>query len=181
MPGTLPMLALSMLQTATGDACAALIPPALASKLVAELPGYELPLSADAGEQRSAAIIKSGDWPCPFVVLGDFDGDDDLDRAMLLKRQDGNARLIGMQNNEGLWQITLSEEWPLTLEDSELRPNEAGLYQRQDAIKQPAEQFDQLNALQAENAAFSAGKVNGQYAVYAVVGGKWQKLTLRDQ
>lgn len=181
MPGTLSMLALSLLQSATGDACAALIPPALAGKLAAELPGYETPLSSDAGEQRLADISKSGDWPCPFVVLGDFDGDADLDRAILLKRQDGNARLIGVQNTQGQWQITLSEEWPLALDESVLRPNEAGLYQRDDAVKQPAEQFDQLNALQAENTAFSAGKTNGQYAIYAIVGGKWQKLTLRDQ
>ncbi len=183
MPGTLPMLALSLLQTAAGgDACAALIPPALASKLAAELPGFQLPESADAGEQRTAALSASGGWPCPYVVLGDFDGNDDLDRAILLKpRQEGGARLIGVQNNQGQWQITLSEEWPLTLEESELRPREAGLYQREDAIKQPAEQLDQLAALQAENTAFTAGKVNGQYALYAVVNGKWQKLTLRDQ
>ncbi len=182
MPGTLPMLALSLLQTAAGDACAPLIPPALHSKLATELPGYQLPASADAGEQRSAELNTSGDWPCPYVVLGDFDGSETLDRALLLKsRQAGSARLIGVQNNAGGWQITLSEEWPLALEDSELRPKEAGLYQREEAIRQPVEQLDQLAALQAENTAFTAGKVNGQYAIYALVNGKWQKLILRDQ
>lgn len=187
MPINLPLLAFSLLPTAAAagldsDACAALIPPALASKLLAELPGYQLPASADAGEPRSRTIDASGDWPCPFVVLGDFDGNDDLDRAVLLKpRQPGTARLVGAMNNNGQWQLTLSEDWPLTLSDSELRPQEAGFYQREDAIKQPVEQFDQLTSLQAENAGFTAGKLNGQYAAYALVNGKWQKLTLRDQ
>jgi hypothetical protein len=181
MPGALPLLALSLLQNPGAEACASLIPPTLARTLAAELPGYAVPLSTDAGELRAAEIDTSGDWPCPFVVLGDFDGNEDLDRAILLKsRQISNARLIGVQNNRGQWQITLNEDWPLTLAESELRLTEAGLYQREDAIKQTAEQFDQLTGLQAENTAFTAGKVNGRYAVYALVDGKWQKLTLRD-
>lgn len=183
MPGALPLLALSLFQSAAGgDACASLIPPALANKLAAELPGYALPESADTGEQRSVELSASGDWPCPYVVLGDFDGNDQLDRAILLKpRQAGSARLIGVQNNQGQWQITLSEDWPLPLNDSALRVREAGLYQSEEAIKQPAEQLDQLASLQAENTAFTAGKVNGPYAIYALINGKWQKLGLRDQ
>lgn len=187
MPATLPLLAFSLLPTAAAagldsDACAALIPPALASKLATDLPGYQLPASSDAGEQRSTALTASGDWPCPFVVLGDFDGNEDLDRAVLLKpRQPGTARLVGAMNNNGQWQLTLSEDWPLALSDSELRPKEAGFYQREEAIKQPVEQLDQLASLQTENAGFTAGKLKGQYAVYALINGKWQKLTLRDQ
>lgn len=183
MPGPLPLLALSLFQTAAGgDACASLIPPALAGKLATELPAYQLPENADMGEQRGIEVSNSGDWPCPYVVLGDFDGNDSLDRAILLKpRQAGSARLIGVQNNQGQWQITLSEDWPLTLDASELRVREAGFYQREDAIKQPAEQLDQLASLQAENTTFTAGKVNGSYAIYALINGKWQKLWLRDQ
>lgn len=186
MPGTLPMLALSLLQAPVADACAALIPASLANKVAAELPSYQLPQSADMGEARSAELSSSGDWPCPYVVLGDFDGNEQLDRAILLKpRQAGNARLIGALNNpgqgQGQWQITLNEDWPLALADSELRPREAGLYQSEDAIRQPTEQLDQLASLQAENTAFTAGKLNGQYAIYALINGKWQKLTLRDQ
>ncbi|MGE0115797.1 MAG: hypothetical protein AB7T07_13050 [Steroidobacteraceae bacterium] len=187
MPVTLPVLALSLLPAAAAtssfnDACAALIPPALASKLATDLPGYQLPDSGDAGEQRNQSIAEQGDWPCPFVVPGDFDGNGSLDRALLLKpRQSGTARLIGAMNNNGQWQLSLSEDWPLALNDSELSPKESGLYQREDAIRQPVEQLDQLASLQAEYACFTAGKLNGQYAVYALVNGKWQKLTLRDQ
>jgi hypothetical protein len=187
MAMNLPMLALSLFQSASaagvsGDACASLIPPALASKLATDLPTYQLPTSNDLGEARNSQLNTSGDWPCPLVVLGDFDGNGSLDRALILKaRQSGSARLIGASNNNGQWQITLNEEWPLPLSDSELRPVEPGFYQREDAIKQPAEQLDQLASLQAEYASFSAGKLDGRTAVYALVNGKWQKLTLRDQ
>lgn len=187
MSALLPWLALSLLQPAVAagvnsDACAALIPSALAAKVAAELPAYQLPNSNDAGEQRSKDLNISGDWPCPFIALGDFDGDEALDRALLLKPRDsGMPRLIGVANNNGQWQITLSEEWPLALSDSELAPHEAGLYQNDSAIKQPVEQLDQLASLQADYAGFTAGKLNGARTLYALVNGKWQKLTLRDQ
>jgi len=182
----LALLALGLSQSAptstAGDACAALIPTALAARIAADLPAYQLPASSDAGEARIKSLDVSGNWPCPFVVLGDFDGNGTLDRALLLKpKQPGMARLIGALNNNGQWQITLSEEWPLALSESELAPKDAGFYQRDEAIKQPTAQLDQLASLQAEYALFSAGKLNGQYALYALINGKWQKLTFIDQ
>lgn len=186
MANTPPLLALGLLLSAAahadGDACAALIPPSLAAKLAMDLPAYQLPASNDAGEQRNKDLNTSGDWPCPFVVPGDFDGNGTLDRALVLKSKEaGSARLVGVLNNNGQWQITLSEDWPLALSDSELSPKEPGLYQREEAIKQPVEQLDQLASLQTDYAGFAAGKVNGQYALYALINNKWQKLTLRDQ
>ena len=154
----------------------------MVSKLTSELSGFRLPSSVDLGEARRKALNTSGDWPCPLVVPGDFDGDGSLDRALLIKAQQGDAvRLLGVMNLAGQWQITLNEDWPLVLADSELRPQHPGFYQRADAITKPVEQFDQLASLQAEEAAFSAGKLAGAYAVYAIINGKWQKLTLRDQ
>jgi hypothetical protein len=183
---TLPLLALGLFQSVTtgsaSDACAALIPSALATKLATDWPAYQLPASGDAGDARVKALDAAGDWPCPFVVVGDFDGNGTLDRALLLKpKQPGSARLLGALNNNGQWQITLSEEWPLALSDSLLDPKEPGLYQRDDAIKQPVAQLDQLVSVQADYAAFTAGKLNGQYALYALINGKWQKLTLNEQ
>ncbi len=183
---TLPLLALSFFQTAAAasvdaDACATLVPPALAARLNMDLPGYQPAASSDAGEQRVKGIATQGDWPCPFVVVGDFDGNGALDRALLLKpREAGNARLIGALNNNGQWQLTLSEDWPLALSDSELRPKEPGLYQRAAAIQQPVEQFDQLASLQTEDSCFTAGKIAGMHAIYAVINGKWQKLTVQE-
>lgn len=184
---TLPLLALGLFQSATAtsvssDACAALVPSALVARIAADWPAYQTPASSDAGETRSKALDASGDWPCPFVVAGDFDGNGALDRALLLKpRQTGNARMIGALNNNGQWQITLSEDWPLALSDSQLSPKEPGLYQREDAIKQPAAQLDQLASLQTDYAGFTAGKLNGLYALYALINGKWQKLTFNEQ
>jgi len=181
------LLALGLFQSAIAadvgnDACAVLVPAALATRISNDFPAYQLPSSGDAGEARNKALDASGDWPCPFVVLGDFDGNGTLDRAVVLKpKQPGNARLIGALNNNGQWQITLSEEWPLALGDTELSPEEPGLYQRDDAIKQPVAQLDQLASLQADYAGFKAGKPNGQYALYALIDSKWQKLTLNEQ
>ncbi len=186
MPGTLPLLALSLFQTAAAaeqaaDDCASLVPPALLARIATDLPAYQLPVSSDAGAQRLKDIATSGDWPCPFISLGDFDGNESLDRVLLLKsRQNSTARLIGALNNKGQWQISLSEDWPLALTDSELHSQEAGFYQREEAIRQPAAQLDQLVSLQAEYTGFIVGKVNGMQAMYAWVNGKWQKLTLRD-
>lgn len=181
MPAAIFLLAQALAQpVAAADACAVLIPPALSSRLAADMPGYQLPQVADAGEARIKDITGKGGWPCPFVVAGDFDGNGSLDRALLVKSA-GGIKLIGVLNNQGQWQLSLSEDWPLPLTDSELIPIESGLYQRSDAITQPVAQLDQLANIQAENPGFSAGKAAGRYAVYFFVNSKWQKLTMKDE
>jgi len=180
MPLPLLLLAQALAQPVlAADACAVLIPPALNARITADLPGYELPQALDAGDARNKDIAVKGSWPCPFVVAGDFDGNGSLDRALLVKSPNG-TKLIGVLNTQGQWQLSLLEDWPLTLGDSELMPVESGLYQRSDAITQPVAQLDQLASLQGENSGFSAGKVAGRYAVYFFINNKWQKLTLRD-
>ncbi|HEX2585002.1 MAG TPA: hypothetical protein VHL14_07715, partial [Steroidobacteraceae bacterium] len=162
------------------EACAALVPASLSAKLVADFPGMTLPSSVDAGDVRTRDIASRGDWPCPFVVAGDFDGSGTLDRALLVKSADGTIKLIGALNNNGTWQISLNDEWPLSLAESELRPMEPGLYQRNDAIDHPDSKLDQLSSIQAENSGFAGSKVNGRRAVYFLVGDQWQKLTIKD-
>jgi len=164
----------------TQDACAALIPVALSAKLVADFPGVALPSSIDAGDVRTRDIASRGDWPCPFVVAGDFDGNGYLDRALLMKPASGGAKLVVALNSNGQWQVSLSEEWPLSLLESELKPIEPGLYQRSDAIDHPDSRLDQLSSIQSENSGFAASKVNGRRAVYFLAGEQWQKLTIKD-
>ena len=162
------------------DACAALVPASLSAKLVADFPGATLPSSVDAGEVRTRDIATRGDWPCPFVVAGDFDGTGTLDRALLVKFANGTTKLIGALNNNGQWQLSLNDDWPLSLAESELRPMEPGLYQRSDAIDHPDSRLDQLSSIQAENSGFAASKLNGRRAVYFLIGDQWQKLTIKD-
>lgn len=174
------LLAQALAQALPVDACSVLIPPALASRIAADLPGWQLPQLSDAGEVRVRDIATQGDWPCPFAVAADFDGNGSLDRALLVKSANG-VKLIGALNNHGQWQLSLSEDWPLPLIDSELTPAESGFYQRGEAIAQPAAQLDQLASIQADNGGFTAGKVAGRHAVYFFVNGKWQKLTMKDE
>jgi hypothetical protein len=162
------------------DACAVMIPPALSARIAIDMPGYSLPHASDAGEVRNRDISNKGDWPCPFVVAGDFDGNGSLDRALLVKSPQGALKLIAALNHNGQWQLSLSEDWPLSLAESELRPADAGLYQRSDAIDHPVAQLDQLPSIQADNSGFAIGKLMGRRAVYFLVGEQWQKLTLKD-
>jgi len=183
MPATL-LLALGLFSAAATndqDACASLIPPALAARLATDLPDFSLPTTALAGAARVRALATSGDWPCPFVVAGDFDGNGWLDRALLLPGKIAGVRLVTALNQEGQWQLSLNESWPLAAEDSYLTPQEPGLYQRGDAIAQPAAQLDQLPGLQAEQPGFAAGKLNGMQSVYFFINSHWQKLALRDE
>jgi hypothetical protein len=181
LPLLVVLLATAQADDLSADACASLIPPALANRLAADLPNYRLPTSADAGA-RLKDIANQGDWPCPFVVIGDFDGNGWLDRALLLPAKgEGNARLVTVSNLQGQWQLSLNEEWPLPLSSSELRPLEAGLYQRADATLQPAAMLDQLASLQADFSALRAGQSGGEYRVYALVNGHWQKLSMPAQ
>ncbi len=178
----LVLLARVVMQAAAvaADACAALIPATLSARLTSDMSGYTVPLSGDAGEPRSHDIAIQGDWPCPFVVAGDFDGNGSLDRALLVKSPQGTLKLITALNHNGQWQLSLTEDWPLPLTETELRPLDAGLYQRSDAIDHPDAQLDQLSSIQAENSGFAAGKVNGRRTVYFLLNDQWQKLTIKD-
>jgi hypothetical protein len=167
--------------SAPPDACAALIPPGLAAQLQAEQSGFELPKAADAGETRLQAISASGAWPCPFVALGDFDGDGNLDRALLLRNpSSGTVKLIAALNMSGAWQIKLAEDWGVPLADSYLQPLEPGLYQRSDASTKPAAELDLLNSIQSDSAGFAVGKLAGAYAVFFFQNAAWQRVWLKD-
>ena len=162
------------------DACAVMIPAALSMRITTDMPDYRLPQSSDVGDIRNRDISSKGDWPCPLVVAGDFDGNGSLDRALLVRSSHGPLKLIAALNNNGQWQLSLSEDWPFPFALSDLRAVEAGLYQRSDAIDHPAAQLDQLPSIQAENIGFSASKLTGRRVVYFRVGEQWQKLTLKD-
>ena len=162
------------------DACEMMIPTALSARINADMPGYGLPRSGEAGDVRNRDINNKGDWPCPFVVAGDFDGNGSLDRALLVKSSQGAYKLIAALNNNGQWRLSLSEDWSPSLVVSELRPADAGLYQRSDAIDHPVAQLDQLPSIQAENSGFSASKLGGHRTVYFLINEQWQKLTIKD-
>lgn len=163
------------------DACASLVPSGLATKLQAEEPGFELPSAQDAGSARLQSIATSGDWPCPFIVLGDFDGNGALDRALLIKNPGTQGvKLVVALNSDGAWQIKLAEDWGLTLAESYLKPMEPGLYQRSDAGAKPAAELDLLNGIQSDSPGFAAGKPEGRYAAYFFLNGRWQHLWMQD-
>lgn len=166
--------------SAVADACANLLPPALVSKLQTEQPGFELPRAAQAGEARLQLIAKTGAWPCPFITLGDFDGNGWLDRALLLSDSNGAVRLVAALNTEGSWQLALNEEWGIAMVDSYLQPLEAGLYQRHDASSKPAAELDLLGSIQSDSPGFTAGKWNGRYAVYFFQESAWRHLWMQD-
>ena len=167
------------------DVCALLVPPRLASKLRAEEPGFELPKAADAGQARLQTLAQTGGWPCPFVVLGDFDGNGWLDRVVLLKNPapapgTATGRLVAALNTEGSWQLKLAEDWGLPLQESFVHAMEPGLYQRSDASSTPAAELDLLQTIQSDVPGFAAGKLNERHAVYFFQDGVWQRLWMRN-
>jgi len=167
--------------TAATDICLAMLPPQLAAILERGQPDHTLPLLTDTPPERLLALANSGSWPCPFVAAADFDGDGDLDRAVLLKRtSEPGVRLAIARNDDGEWRIELQKDWPVALILAVVAPLEAGLYEQTKAGPNVAAQLDALNAIQADHGGFVAGQVEGAKVAFFYVDGAWRELWLQD-
>lgn len=167
------------------DVCTTMVPPRLAAQLQRDLADYLLPQLTDAGVNRLKEIADRGAWPCPFVVLGDFEGDGTWDRAILLKHKSlPSVKLITARNVNGLWQIDLQMDWPIAIATAMVEPLSAGLYeQRKTPVKagvSPAVQLDNLVSIQADHAGFSVGQAEGAKLAYFYQNDGWQHLLLEE-
>jgi hypothetical protein len=163
------------------DICLAMIPPRLAAQLERDHPGYALPLLTDAPVDRLMALADSGGWPCPFVAIGDFDGDGTLDRAILLKSQtDSTVRLIGARNEGGHWRADLQKDWPIKIAAAQLEPLEPGLYDQTKGGRDAAKQLDDLKTIESDHPGFYAGPLEGARRAFFFTNGAWQDIWLMD-
>jgi hypothetical protein len=167
--------------TSANDVCLAMIPPRLAALLERENPEYSLPVLTDANVDRLMANAESGGWPCPFVAIADFDGDGNLDRAVLLKNKiDQTIRLIAARNENGQWRVDLKKDWPIKLADARVEPLEAGLYEQTKGGRDAAKQIDDLKSIQSDHAGFLAGPVDGSKRAFFFVNNTWQDISLEE-
>ena len=165
------------------DVCSAMIPPALAAQLARDFPDYRLPRLADAPTERLASMADAGDWPCPFVAIGDFDGDGKLDRALALAHNsDPSVRLIAARQTAAArqWSIELRQDWPLPLAEFVVEPLEAGFYEQTKTNADVAAQLDNMQSIQSDCPGFQAGELRGPRAAFFLVGEVWQRIWLAD-
>lgn len=166
--------------TAANDICLAMLPPRLAVTLERGNPDHALPLLTDAAPDRLLAIAQSGSWPCPFVAAADFDGDGDLDRAVLLKHKtDSGVRLV-LARNDDEWRIDFQKDWPIAPNAALVAPLEAGLYEQAKAGPDAAAQLDSLNSIQADHPGFLAGQAEGAKAAFFYLNGAWREMWVEE-
>lgn len=167
--------------TPATDICLAMVPPRLLVLLARELPDYVLPQLLDAHVDRLMSIAAQGDWPCPFVAIADFDGDGNLDRAVVLRhKSEPSTRLIAARNDDGQWRIELQKEWPIALSAAVVEPLEAGLYEQIQTGRNAAAQLDNLNSIQSDHPGFLAGQAEGAKAAFFYQNNKWQEIWVED-
>ncbi|HYM36724.1 MAG TPA: hypothetical protein VET48_15095 [Steroidobacteraceae bacterium] len=181
----LPALVLAATTTAAPtpatDVCLAMIPPRLAVQLERENPDHALPTLTDAPVDRLMATAASGGWPCPFVAIGDFDGDGNLDRALVLRHKtEPSVRLIVARNEGTKWHIEIQTDWPIKITEASVEPLEAGLYEQTKGGRDAAKQIDNLKSIQSDHAGFLAGPTEGSKRAFFLVNGAWQDIWLED-
>jgi hypothetical protein len=170
--------------SAANDICLAMIPPKLEIALKradsTSGPDYVLPKLTDAPVNRLLAIAEAGEWPCPFVVAADFDGDDRLDRALILKHKESTSvRLIAVRNLITGWQIDLQEDWSLTINQVGIEPLEPGLYEQARSGNAAAE-LDNLKSIQSDHAGFTTGPIGKSSRAFFFVENEWRSISLDE-
>jgi hypothetical protein len=167
--------------TLANDICLAMIPPRLAAQLTSEFPDYSLPTLADAPVERLMIAAAAGAWPCPFVAIADFDGDGNLDRALVLRHKtDSTVRFIAARNEAGQWRIELQKDWPIAIAGAVVEPLEAGLYEQTKGGRDAAKQIDNLKSIQSDHPGFMAGPDEGAKQAFFFVNDKWDEIWLQD-
>lgn len=127
---------------------------------------------------RTAAL---GGWPCPYVAIADFDGDGNLDRALLLKHKtEPTVRLIVAHNEAGKWRIELQKDWPIAIADAQVEPLEAGLYEQAKGGRDAVQEIDNLKSIQSDRAGFLGGPAIGTKQAFFSINGEWQSIRLED-
>jgi hypothetical protein len=161
------------------DACAALIPARLAELVLRENPGFQLPRSTDASPDRLKRIETTGDWPCGYVAIADFDGDGSLDRALMLKSTNTPAvRVIAALNTSGSWHLTLSQEWAIPMEAAYLKLAEPGLYQRPKSTEAPVAELDKAAPIESDRPGFEAGQEGERSVVFFFQDAAWRRIEM---
>lgn len=167
--------------TAATDICLAMLPPRLATTLERGQPDHMLPLLTDTSPDRLLDLAQTGEWPCPFAAVADFDGDGDLDRAVLLRHKlELSVRLIVARNDNGEWRIEFQKDWPIALAAATLRPLEPGRYEQTKIVADIAAQLDTLNVIEADYAGFLAGQAEGAKAAYFFQNGGWREMWVEE-
>jgi hypothetical protein len=167
--------------TAANDICLAMLPPRLSATLERGQPDYALPLLTDASPDRLLANAQAGGWPCPFAAVADFDGDGDLDRAVLLRHKNEiGVRLVIARNEGGEWRIELQKDWPIALTSATLEPLEAGRHEQTKAGVDVAAQLDTLNVIEADHPGFLAGQTEGAKAAFFFQNGAWREMWVAE-
>jgi hypothetical protein len=163
------------------DICLAMVPPRLAAQLQRENPDYQVATLTDAPVERLMATAVSGGWPCPFVAIGDFDGDGDLDRALVLKHKtEQSVRLIAARNDAGQWRVEVQKDWPIAIAIAIVEPLEAGFYEQTKGGKDAAKQIDNLKSIQSDHVGFVAGAEESGRQAFFFVNEKWDDIWLAD-
>lgn len=83
------------------DACAALIPPDLRSAIVRRYSGYEFPRQSDNLAEDIAHNQSRGGTGCLGVAVGDFDGDNSDDLALIVTRGRSTVVVVGLRRQNG--------------------------------------------------------------------------------
>ncbi len=128
------------------------------------------------------AAAASGGWPCPYVAVADFDGDGNLDRALVLKhKNEPSVRLIAARNDgSGQWRVEIQKDWPMAIAAAMVEPLEAGLYEQTKGGRDAAKQIDNLKSIQSDHPGFTAGNVEGSKQTFFYVNEKWDDIWLGE-
>ena len=173
-------LGLAAAPNAVTDVCLAMVPPRLALQLETQHPEFKLPTLTDAPVERLMANAAEGGWPCPFVAIADVDGDERLDRAVILKHKTDSAVRFIVARNDGAWRIEVQKDWPIAIAAAAVEPLEAGFYEQTKGGREAARQIDQLKSIESDHAGFLAGSDEGAKQAFFFVNEKWEEIWLRE-
>jgi len=156
------------------DTCLSKIPADLAAQLRREFPNHVLPRVSDNDQVYVRFEKSQGRNGCLGVARGDFDGNHQLDIAVLLSVDGGNdVKLIAALRRGRTWALFDLPFWCSHRTDCFVERGRLGTFERHISFDGPLTHPDERKSMTTRLPVIVAGKLESTGIAYAFSNGKW--------
>ncbi len=181
------LLAASSVVHGSTEPCSAAMPVSLRSALEVRFPSFRVPVVNDNLPFDIEYDKENGGDGCLGVAEGDYNGDGQQDRALLLtavtSQEDSRQvvlTVVGFGGQNG-WQLEVLRDWGRTSRDglyvSTVPPGE---YKQTEALSEPPDAPGGVVEIRSRNEAVATGVTESSRVVYVWIDGRWFHVWVAD-
>jgi hypothetical protein len=163
------------------DVCEQKVPAPLRRVLSAKFPGFRPARFADQTGDVAEFNKRSGGDGCITVAVGDFDGDGQMDVALLLTNPKSDVvRLVVALRRATSWATYRLPIWCRPISACYVQTTKPGLFRRSEALDTPLSSRDERNQIESQTESVISGTLEATGIVCVYAKEKWHYVWVSD-